>query len=112
MFFPYEPDLDAGTTVLVTGVSGFVGSHIADQLLSGGYNVRGITRDAAKTSWIASLFEKKHGPNRFQLYTVPNIVEANAFAVVLKGAFWKYFVPYSAHDLQQEFRALFMPHRT
>ncbi|KAH7116577.1 hypothetical protein B0J13DRAFT_459371 [Dactylonectria estremocensis] len=85
IFFPYEPDLAAGTTVLVTGVSGFVGSHIADQLLSGGYNVRGITRDAAKASWIASLFEKKYGPNRFLLCAVPNIVEANAFTVVLKG---------------------------
>lgn len=99
IFFPYEPDLAAGTTVLVTGVSGFVGSHIADQLLSGGYNVRGITRDAAKASWIASLFEKKYGPNRFLLCAVPNIVEANAFTVVLKGAFWKHFVSYSAADL-------------
>jgi nucleoside-diphosphate-sugar epimerase len=94
IFFPYEPDLATGTTVLVTGVSGFVGSHIADHLLSGGYSVRGITRDAAKTSWIASLFEKKYGPNRFQLCTVPNIVETNAFAVVLKGAFWKHLVSY------------------
>jgi hypothetical protein len=38
-FFPYEPALATGATVLVTGVSGFVGSHIADHLLSGGYNV-------------------------------------------------------------------------
>lgn len=29
-FFPYEPALATETTVLVTGIGGFVGSHIAD----------------------------------------------------------------------------------
>ncbi|KAF9767669.1 hypothetical protein IL306_015129 [Fusarium sp. DS 682] len=85
MFFLYEPVLAPGSTVLVTGVSGFIGSHVADHLLSAGYNVRGTTRDAAKASWIASLFEKKYGPNRFQLCTVSNFQEANAFTEVLKG---------------------------
>lgn len=35
------PAIAPGSLTLVTGVNGFIGSHIADQLLSLGYRVRG-----------------------------------------------------------------------
>ena len=35
-------------TVLVTGVSGFIASHVAAKLLGAGYNVRGTVRNEAK----------------------------------------------------------------
>ena len=35
-------------TVLVTGISGFIASHIARKLLDQGYAVRGTVRDKAK----------------------------------------------------------------
>jgi dihydroflavonol-4-reductase len=35
-------------TVLVTGVTGFIGAEVARQLLAAGYRVRGTTRDVAK----------------------------------------------------------------
>ncbi|HWL49190.1 MAG TPA: NAD-dependent epimerase/dehydratase family protein, partial [Acidimicrobiia bacterium] len=42
-----EPVTDA--PVLVTGASGFIASHIVQQLLEGGYRVRGTVRDPDKT---------------------------------------------------------------
>jgi dihydroflavonol-4-reductase len=38
-----------GSPVLVTGASGFIASHIVQQLLDGGYRVRGTVRDPDKT---------------------------------------------------------------
>eukprot|EP00826_Nyctotherus_ovalis_P045515 TRINITY_DN5048_c0_g1_i10.p1 TRINITY_DN5048_c0_g1~~TRINITY_DN5048_c0_g1_i10.p1 ORF type:complete len:342 (-),score=93.95 TRINITY_DN5048_c0_g1_i10:120-1145(-) len=41
--------------VLITGVNGFVGSHIAKLLLEGGYKVRGTVRDKGNKEKLASL---------------------------------------------------------
>ena len=43
-----ELALKPGSSVLVTSVNGFIGSHVADQLLARGYHVRGTVRDVAK----------------------------------------------------------------
>ena len=40
-------------TVLVTGVTGFIGSHVAERLLALGARVRGLARSAAKGAWLA-----------------------------------------------------------
>lgn len=45
------------TTVLVTGVSGFLGGHVALQLLQQGYRVRGSLRRIALAPEILSRFE-------------------------------------------------------
>jgi uncharacterized protein YbjT (DUF2867 family) len=37
--------LEHGSLILVTGVNGLLGSHVADQLLHAGYKVRGSVRD-------------------------------------------------------------------
>ncbi|KAK4112871.1 NAD(P)-binding protein [Canariomyces notabilis] len=79
----HKPVLSPGSRVLVTGVSGFLGSHVADQLLAGGYLVTGTTRDAAKNAWVQRLFDGKHGEGRFRLIEVPDITHQGAFDKLL-----------------------------
>lgn len=54
--------------VLVTGVSGFIGSHIAARLLGKGYEVRGTVRDIAKGKRIVqALAESGVDTSRLEL---------------------------------------------
>ncbi|KAL7953601.1 putative NAD dependent epimerase/dehydratase [Trichoderma compactum] len=41
-----------GSWVLVTGVNGFVGTHVAKQFLEHGYKVRGTVRDVSLYPWL------------------------------------------------------------
>lgn len=95
MFQSTQPAIAPGAIILVTGVSGFVGSHVADQLLDAGYKVRGTTRDATKNSWIAALFDKKYGKGKFELQTVSDLGQPGAFESVLEGTVWTCHSPYS-----------------
>ncbi|KAF7556593.1 hypothetical protein G7Z17_g1294 [Cylindrodendrum hubeiense] len=74
-----------GSTVLVTGANGLLGSHIADQFLEYGYNVRGTVRDTEKNAWLSQVFEKTHGPGRFELFKVEDMAAEGAFDEASKG---------------------------
>merc|ERR1711915_858645 len=74
-----------GSTVLVTGVTGFIASHVADQLLQAGYNVRGTSRSKDKADWMIQLFGSKYGENRFDVYEVPDMMADTAFDESVKG---------------------------
>ncbi|KAJ7676881.1 NAD-P-binding protein [Mycena polygramma] len=78
--------LEKGSLVLVTGVNSYLGSHIADQLLAAGYNVRGTARSAEKLKWVHELFDKKYGAGRFEGVSVPDMVADGAFDGAFKGA--------------------------
>src|SRR5262249_25863877 len=54
---PYRTDSMLNTTVLVTGGSGFVGSHVALQLLNAGYMVRTTVRSLDKEQGVRSMLE-------------------------------------------------------
>lgn len=73
-----------GSTVLVTGVNGFIGSHVANEALKAGYRVRGTVRSEDKARTARGLFEPKHG-NRFEAAVVPDISKEGAFDEALKG---------------------------
>ncbi|KAJ7652446.1 NAD-P-binding protein [Mycena polygramma] len=77
--------IEKGSIVLITGVNGFIGSHIADQLLAAGYNVRGTSRSVDKSQWLYELFDKKYGRGRFEAVAVPDMVADGAFDDAVKG---------------------------
>ncbi|MEK6254886.1 MAG: SDR family NAD(P)-dependent oxidoreductase, partial [Gemmatimonadales bacterium] len=46
---------DSPPTVLLTGATGFVGSHVADALVAEGWSVRCTVRKTSNLRWIESL---------------------------------------------------------
>lgn len=74
-----------GGLVLVTGVNGFVGSHIASCLLGLGYKVRGTVRSADKASWIREAMTERHSNSSFEVVLVPDITITGAWDEAIKG---------------------------
>lgn len=81
-----ELAIAAGGLVIVSGVNGYIASHVADQLLLAGYRVRGTVRSLGKGSWMPEYFSTKYGPEKFELVEVPNMAEPGAFDHTVKGA--------------------------
>jgi nucleoside-diphosphate-sugar epimerase len=77
--------LPPGSTVFLTGVNGLIGSHIADQLLEKGYNVRGAVRDTQKTKWLLDYFDGKHEDAKFSLVEVPDMTIEGCYDDHLDG---------------------------
>lgn len=71
--------------VVVTGITGFIGSHVADQFLAAGYDVRGTTRTIEKGQVIKKALDERHGPGRVELFVVPEISADGAYDEVVKG---------------------------
>ena len=49
------PFIRVGSTILVTGVNGFLGAHVALELLQAGYKVKGVVRSQAKGEALVRL---------------------------------------------------------
>lgn len=81
-----NPAVPRGSLVLVTGTTGLIGSHVADQFLQYGYKVRGTTRNAEKNAWISRLFDDKYGKGQFELVEVADQSTPDAFDDVVRGA--------------------------
>jgi nucleoside-diphosphate-sugar epimerase len=79
------PPITKGSTVLVTGANGFIGSHIVDQLLKLDYKVRGTVRTEAKGKWVQDFFDNKYGQGKLELVVVPAMGVKGAFDDAVKG---------------------------
>lgn len=83
--FTFSPVIPAGEIILVTGVNGYIGAHVADQILAAGYRVRGTVRNFERALWIHEEFERKYGKAKFELVRVEHINEEGAFDKAMKG---------------------------
>ena len=77
--------LPTGSLVLVTGVNGYIASHVANQLLHRGYKVRGTVRDLSKGKWMKDLSETKYGVGKFELAQVEDVTRPGAFKDAIQG---------------------------
>lgn len=82
---PNDPSIPPGAWVLVTGVNGLVGSHVANQLLAHGYRVRGTVRSIDKNAWMVDYFDRKFGKGFFELAQVVDITKPGAFSDAVRG---------------------------
>lgn len=76
-----------GSLVLVTGANGYIGSHVADQLLEAGYRVRGTTRNLEKVKGLRALWESKYGPDKIEFAVVSDMSTEGAFNEAVKGTY-------------------------
>jgi nucleoside-diphosphate-sugar epimerase len=74
-----------GAIIFVTGVNGLIGSHIVDQLLKRGYNVRGAVRDAEKHKYLIEYFNDKYKEAKFELVDVPDMTAEDCYDNVVNG---------------------------
>ncbi|KAI8937046.1 hypothetical protein NX059_006265 [Plenodomus lindquistii] len=70
-------------TIFVTGVNGLVGSHVVDQLLKRGYNVRGAVRDVKKNAWLKEYFDEKYTDVKFDLVEVKDMTVEGCYDEVV-----------------------------
>ena len=74
-----------GATVFVTGVNGLIGSHIVDQLLKRGYNVRGAVRQVQKHGYLIEYFNDEYKEAKFELVDVPDMTAEGCYDKVVDG---------------------------
>jgi nucleoside-diphosphate-sugar epimerase len=77
--------IQKGDTVLVTGATGYIGSHVVEELLAAGYKVRGTSRTKDKAAYLTDLMDKKFGKGNLEIFEVPDMVADDAYTQAVKG---------------------------
>ncbi|TVY16361.1 NAD-dependent epimerase/dehydratase terH [Lachnellula arida] len=73
-----------GGLVLVTGVTGFIGSYVASGLLGLGYRVRGTVRSTDKAAWVTQAMTERHSSADFEAVVLPDQNATGAWDGILK----------------------------
>ncbi|KAF2177949.1 hypothetical protein K469DRAFT_742280 [Zopfia rhizophila CBS 207.26] len=86
---PGDAILALGSLVLITGVNGYMGCKVADQLLHFGYRVRDEVSDLPKSAWVKERFDCIYGANNFELLEIKDTKAPGALDEAVKscGAF-------------------------
>jgi nucleoside-diphosphate-sugar epimerase len=71
--------------IFVTGVSGLIGSHVADTLLSHGFSVRGAVRSADEAQMMISIYTSRHPNSSFDPVIIADMKIHGAFDGHLSG---------------------------
>ena len=77
-----EPVLPKGSLILVTGVSGYIGAHTANEALNAGYKVRGTSRSEEKGEKTKAVFTNH--PD-YSVAVVPSFSDGDAFQKAMEG---------------------------
>ncbi|KAH8172087.1 NAD dependent epimerase/dehydratase family protein [Sarocladium implicatum] len=80
-----EMDIPVGSTVLVTGATGFIASHVINQLLNRGFKVRGSVRDFHSSSWLITAHLNEVRTGQLELVKVPDMGVDDAFDEAVVG---------------------------
>jgi len=73
-----------GGLVLVTGVTGLIGSYVVSGLLGLGYRVRGTVRSSDKAAWVTEAMNARHPSGDFKAIIVPDQHALGAWDGILK----------------------------
>ena len=76
-----ELALPKGSLILVTGASGFIGSHVVNEALAAGYKVRGTSRSEERAEYTKKVF--KNNPN-YSTVIVTDVQQEGAFDSAVK----------------------------
>lgn len=77
--------IPAKSSVLITGVNGYIASHIADQLMALGYTVRGTARDQQKLDSMGETLRARNPDAKFEGYVVSDVTTPSAFDDAVAG---------------------------
>src|SRR5438477_4966332 len=84
--------MDTGDTVLVTGGSGFVASHLINQLLAGGDSVHTTVRSLSSARKVLPLTElQQQFPGRLQVFEA-DLLRPGSFDAAMRGCTVVYHV--------------------
>ncbi|KAH7411741.1 hypothetical protein DE146DRAFT_674224 [Phaeosphaeria sp. MPI-PUGE-AT-0046c] len=78
-----NPRLPKGSTILVTGVTGYIGAWVAEEALAMGYKVRGGVRSIEKAAWLQSHFDKSF-PGQYSQVELADVSDIDAFKIAIK----------------------------
>lgn len=86
-------NIPAGSTILITGINGHIGSTLVIRSLEEGFSVHGTVRSLEKGNFMSKLLStdspygnRSQYATKFTLYEVPDFSSAEAYSKAMKGA--------------------------